>query len=363
MHPSPTPAVPTISHLGTGSWPLCRCPPSSSPYPPQPPPLPTVCLHDSQRSPIKFTLHSWAQRLNGLPLPDIPEAIPDAASLPRACSCPHGASSGLDRAPQAATELVICKSDSGGRNPKRRQICLASPGTSPTHTETFTKKSVKLLSPKGSHCTSSLGLLKTNCTDCLQSPLQSTEQVTEREPESSGMPDTSTESLLLQTGTLCTRVVTRGDAGHYSDQPRQLHASLQAGVEDTRGLMEDTGHPVPAPPRRRTGPSAHGCHTCPSDTQTRQFRRWLATTPSLPSQSQLPRQCQSVQVNTSGADKEVQPQGMGCHPGSCLPGGPCFQPSPAQPSREASLGTSRMATQGASGFLPRQMHSGSRLCL
>lgn len=162
--------------------------------------------------------------------------------------------------------------------------------TQNTHPETLTKKPVTLLSLKGSRCTSSLGLLIINGSDCLQSPLQSTEQVTERAPESSKMPDTSTESLLLQTGTLCTQVVTRGDAGHYSNQPRQPHASLQAGVEDTRGLVEDTGHPVPAPPRRRTGPSAHGCHTCPSDTQTRQFRRWLATTPSLPSQSQLPRQ-------------------------------------------------------------------------
>lgn len=89
---------------------------------------------------------------------------------------------------------------------------------------------------------------------------------------------------------------------------------------------------------------------------------WPQLHPSLVKAS-FPGKCQSVQVKTGGADKAVQPQGMGCHPGSCLPGRPCFQPSPAQPSREASLGTSRMATQGASGFLQRQMHSGSRLCL
>lgn len=168
-------------------------------------------------------------------------------------------------------------------------------------------------------------------------------------------------SCRLETGTLCTQVVTRGDAGHYSEQPRQPHASLQAGVEDTWGLVEDTGHPVPAPPRRRTVPSAHGCHTCPSDTQTRQFRRWLATTPSLPSPSQLPRQRQSVQVQTAGLRRCSSPTGWGATPA------PAFLAdrvsSPAQPSRKAYLRTSRMAPQGAPGLLQRQMHSGSRLCL
>lgn len=62
----------------------------------------------------------------------------------------------------------------------------------------------------------------------------------------------------------------------YSDRLRQPHASLQAGMQDTGGLVEDTGHPVPGPPSRRKVPGTHGCHTA-YQTQTRQFGRWLAT--------------------------------------------------------------------------------------
>lgn len=102
MHPSPTPPSPPSLTWGPAPGPA----------------LVPQCLHNSQRNPIKFPIHSWAQTPNMAPPPgrNVAQAIADAASLPHA---PRGLAQDWDRAPQAGTELFVCKSDPARRNPTR----------------------------------------------------------------------------------------------------------------------------------------------------------------------------------------------------------------------------------------------------